>query len=199
RTEPTLSYIRQELGEEYLQIFDLSAPSNGAIPKLLSPELTSSDWSQLQSLAQLSQAALFDAGLPQFEGSNAWVVDGSKTASGKPLLAGDPHITFSVPAVWYEAHIQAPSFELYGHFQALNPFALLGHNHDFGWSVTMFQNDDLDLIALKRNPDNPEQVWLDGAWQDLTRQTQWIAVKDQEPQQLILRDSALGPIVSDIL
>ncbi len=54
------------------------------------------------------------------------VLDGSKTASGKPLLAGDPHISFSVPAVWYEAHLQTPDFELYGHFQALNPFALLG-------------------------------------------------------------------------
>jgi len=199
RTEPTLSYIRQELGEEYLQIFDLSAPSNGAIPKLLSPELTSSDWSQLQSLAQLSQAALFDAGLPQFEGSNAWVIDGSKTASGKPLLAGDPHITFSVPAVWYEAHIQAPSFELYGHFQALNPFALLGHNHEFGWSITMFQNDDLDLIALKSNPENPEQYWHENDWQTLDSQTQWIPIKGQEPEQLILHQSTYGPIINDAL
>ncbi len=100
-----------------------------------------------------------------------------KTASAKPLLAGDPHITFAVPAVWYEAHLQAPDFELYGHFQALNPFALLGHNQEFGWSVTMFQNDDLDLIALKTNPEDPQQVWEDGQWQTLTSQTQWIVVK----------------------
>ena len=199
RTEPTLSYIKQQLGDDYLTVFNLDTPHTGDLPQLASNSLSENDWTHLHAVAQLSQEALFAAGLPQFSGSNAWVVSGSKTTSGKPLLAGDPHISFSVPAVWYEAHLQAPDFELYGHFQALNPFALLGHNHDFGWSVTMFQNDDLDLIALKRNPDNPEQVWLDGAWQDLTRQTQWIAVKDQEPQQLILRDSALGPVVSDIL
>lgn len=196
RTEPTLSYIRQELGEDYLSIFDLKTPSGGALPQLA---LTDSDWSHLHNLAQLSQEAIFAAGLPQFEGSNAWVLNGSKTASGKPLLAGDPHISFSVPAVWYEAHLQAPGFELYGHFQALNPFALLGHNQEFGWSVTMFQNDDLDLIALKSNPEDPQQVWQNGQWQALDSQTQWIVIKDQEPQQLILYNSAYGPIINDIL
>ena len=199
RTEPTLSYIRQELGTEYLSIFDLNVPSAGALPQLASATLNSNDWAQLHGIAQLSQETLLAAGLPQFEGSNAWVLDGSKTVSGKPLLAGDPHITFSVPAVWYEAHLQTPDFELYGHFQALNPFALLGHNKEFGWSITMFQNDDLDLIALKTNPDDPQQVWDNGQWQTLDSQTQWIAVKGQEPQQLILRNSSYGPIINDIL
>ncbi len=63
----------------------------------------------------------------------------------------------------------------------------------------MFQNDDLDLIALKTNPDDPQQVWENGQWQTLTSQTQWIVVKDQEPEQLILRNSSHGPIINDIL
>lgn len=199
RTEPTLSYIREQLGEEYLDIFDLKTPYSGAVPQPSHAQLSAADWTQLQSLAQLSQDALFAAGLPQFEGSNAWVLSGAKTASGKPLLAGDPHISFSVPAVWYEAHLQTPDFELYGHFQALNPFALLGHNREFGWSMTMFQNDDLDLIALKTNPDNPQQVWQNNEWQTLDSQTQWIAIKDQEPEQLILQHSAYGPIINTAL
>ncbi len=199
RTEPTLSYIRQELGEDYLAIFDLDIPSQGALPYPSEAKLSSSDWTHLHSIAQLSQEALFDAGMPQFEGSNAWVMDGSKTASGKPVLAGDPHINFSVPAVWYEAHVQAPGFELYGHFQALNPFALLGHNHDFGWSITMFQNDDLDFIALKTNPEDPQQVWQNNEWQTLDTQTQWIVIKDQAPEKLTLHHSAYGPIINDVL
>ncbi|MBJ3773952.1 penicillin acylase family protein, partial [Klebsiella pneumoniae] len=76
--------------------------------------LAAGDWQDLSALAQLSNSALEGTGLPQFEGSNAWVVSGSRTASGKPLLAGDPHIRFSLPAVWYEAHLQAPGYELYG-------------------------------------------------------------------------------------
>lgn len=199
RTEPTLSYIRQELGEDYLAIFDLETPSAAAVPYPATTQLSSKDWTQLHAIAQLSQKALLDAGLPQFEGSNAWVMSGAKTASGKPVLAGDPHINFSVPAVWYEAHLQTPDFELYGHFQALNPFALLGHNHDFGWSITMFQNDDLDFIALKTNPEDPQQVWQNNEWQTLDTQTQWIVIKDQAPEKLTLHHSAYGPIINDVL
>lgn len=153
RTEPVLTYIRDELGSDYLRIFDLDWHPQGVLTP--SGALGAGDWKDLGALARLSQQALEDAGLPQFEGSNAWVVAGSRTASGKPLLAGDPHIRFAAPAVWYEAQLSAPGFELYGHHQALNPFASLGHNRAFGWSLTMFQNDDLDLVAEKVNLTTP--------------------------------------------
>jgi penicillin amidase len=197
RTEPLLTYVRDQLGPEYLKVFDLDWQPQGALGQ--TPALSSKDWKGLSDLAQLSQQALEDAGLPQFEGSNAWAVSGSRTQSGKPLLAGDPHIRFSVPAVWYEAQLSAPGFELYGHFQALNPFALLGHNMDFGWSLTMFQNDDVDLIAEKVNPDNPNQVWYHGAWADITSRPEQIKVKGQSPITFTLRQSPHGPIVNDVL
>ena len=127
------------------------------------------------------------------------MISGNRTKSGKPLLAGDPHIRFSAPSVWYEAHLSAPGFELYGHYQALMPFASLGHNRDFGWSMTMFQNDDLDLIAEKVNPDNPNQVWYRGKWVDMVTSEQQIAVKGQAPVTLILRQSPHGPIINDAL
>ncbi|MBP5066334.1 penicillin acylase family protein, partial [Pseudomonas chlororaphis] len=115
------------------------------------------------------------------------------------LLAGDPHIRFAVPSVWYEAQLSAPGFELYGHHQALVPFAFLGHNLDFGWSLTMFQNDDLDLIAEKVNPNNANQVWYRGKWVDLVNSEQQIAVKGQPPVTQILRQSPHGPIINDVL
>ncbi|GAB7531014.1 penicillin acylase family protein [Pseudomonas sp. 3A(2025)] len=197
RTEPLLTYVRDELGADYLKVFDLDWHSDGLLGG--PPALSQADWQGLGALAHLSHQALQDAGLPQFEGSNAWAIDGSRTRSGKPLLAGDPHIRFSVPAVWYEAHLSAPDFELYGHYQALNPFAFLGHNRDFGWSLTMFQNDDLDLIAEKTNPVNPEQVWYQGRWVDMTRSEQQILVKGQAPVTLTLRRSPHGPIINDAL
>jgi penicillin amidase len=120
-------------------------------------------------------------------------------ASGKPLLAGDPHIGFAVPSVWYEAHLSYPGFELYGHHQALNPVASLGHNLDFGWSITMFQNDDIDLIAEKLNPDNAHQVWYQGQWVDLQSRTEKIEVKGADPITLTLRRSPHGPIINDAL
>ncbi|EJM95350.1 penicilin amidase [Pseudomonas sp. GM74] len=198
RTEPLLTFVRDQLGPEYLNIFDLDWQPKGVLNGT-GTTLASADWKDLNALARLSEQALADNGLPQFEGSNAWVVAGSRTQSGKPLLAGDPHIRFSAPSVWYEAQLSAPGFELYGHYQALMPFASLGMNHDFGWSITMFQNDDLDLIAEKVNPDNANQVWYRGKWVDMTTSEQQIAVKGQAPVTLVLRQSPHGPIVNDAL
>jgi penicillin amidase len=197
RTEPLLTYVRDQLGPEYLKVFDLGWQPQGALGQ--APTLGSKDWKGLNDLALLSEQALEKAGLPQFEGSNAWAVSGTRTKSGKPLLAGDPHIRFSVPSVWYEAQLSAPGFELYGHFQALNPFALLGHNMDFGWSLTMFQNDDVDLIAEKVNPDNPNQVWYHGAWVDMISRDEHISVKGGTSVTLTLRQSPHGPIINDAL
>lgn len=195
RTEPALTYIRDQLGPEYLKIFDLGWHPDGA----LAAPLAAADWRSLEQLAQLSHAALGDAGIPPFEGSNAWAIAGSRTRSGRPLLAGDPHIGFAVPAVWYEAELSAPGFSLYGYFQGLNPFALLGHNREFGWSLTMFQNDDVDLIAEKTNPANPEQVMVNGRWQTLEKTQQSIAIKGEAPAIITLRRSPHGPIVNDVL
>lgn len=196
RTEPLLTYVRDTLGEPYLAIFDRSWNPNGA---LASQTLNAADWKSMAALARLSEQAVSNAGLPQMEGSNAWVISGQRTQSGKPLLAGDPHIRFSVPSVWYEAHLNAPGFELYGDYESLVPFALLGHNNDFAWTLTMFQNDDIDLIAETTNPDNPDEVWYQGHWVALEEEQQRIDVRDAEPVVLRLRRSPHGPIINDAL
>ena len=196
KTEPVLTYIRDHLGPEHLKVFDIDWHPEGVLAQA-EPRLDNGDWKHLNQLAQNSQKALDAAGIPLFEGSNAWAISGRRTASGKPLLAGDPHIGYSAPAVWYEAHLSAPGFELYGHYQALNPVALLGHNTQFGWSITMFQNDDVDLIAEKVNPANAKQVWYQDQWVDLQTRTETIEVKGAEPVQLKLRRAPHGPIITD--
>ena len=195
RSEPLLTRIRDELGSDYLKIFDIDWHPDGVLDTALGEH----DWRLLDRLAALSDQALADSGLPQFEGSNAWAISGARTASGKPLLAGDPHIRFSAPSVWYEAHLKYPGFELYGHHQPATPVAFLGHNRDFAWTLTMFQNDDMDLIAERLNPENPEQVWYQGRWVDLQQRQAVIRVKDGEPVTLTLRRSPHGPIINDAL
>jgi penicillin amidase len=193
-TEPVMTFIRDKLGADYLKDFDISWHPEGVLEPTA---LNNPNWQSLNQLAQVSHDAMAAAGVPLFEGSNAWAISGKRTASGKPLLAGDPHIGFSVPSVWYEAHLSAPGFALYGHYQALNPVALLGHNAQFGWSLTMFQNDDVDLIAEKVNPANPNQVWVKDQWVDLQSRTETISVKGTEPVKLKLRRSPHGPIITD--
>ena len=198
RTEPALTYVRDKLGADYLKVFDLDWNAEGVL-KAPPPTaaLKTQDWQKLDQLAQVSREALATVGLPPFEGSNAWAVSGKRTASGKPLLAGDPHIGFSLPSVWYEAHLSSPGFDLYGHYQALNPMALLGHNAKFGWSLTMFQNDDLDLIAEKINPENPNAIWYQGQWVEMQSREETILVKGAQPVKLTLRLSPHGPIITD--
>ena len=197
RTEPALSFVRDKLGGAYLKAFDLDLRPEGVLQASGSSALQAPDWQVLAQLAKVSEEALADAGLPRYEGSNAWAIAGSRTASGKPMLAGDPHIAYSAPSVWYEAHLSAPGFELYGHHQGLVPTALLGHNSQFGWSLTMFENDDIDLIAEKTNPANPNQIWYHGQWVDLQSREETIAVKGAAPIKLTLRRSPHGPIITD--
>ena len=111
KTEPALTHVRDKLGPDYLRVLDLEWHAQGVIKPAAPPTtLGAADWQQLDKLARISAEALALAGLPQFEGSNAWAVAGNRTASGKPLLAGDPHIGYSAPSVWYEAHLSAPGF-----------------------------------------------------------------------------------------
>lgn len=214
RTEPVLTYIRDQLGPQYLRSFDTQWHPEGVLSvdkvdkagpttdvgnvRKVELALQPPDWRGLGQLAAVSQSAMDLVGVPMFEGSNAWVISGKRTASGKPLLAGDPHIAYAAPAVWYEAHLTAPGYELYGHYMALNPLALLGHNTQFGWSLTMFENDDVDLIAEKTNPANTNQVWYHGQWVDLQTRTDTIKVKGEADVQLSVRNSSHGLIVTDV-
>jgi len=195
KTEPVMTHIRDKLGASYLTVFDLEFQPQGV--DTATAAMPDASWQALNRIAALSQQALDSGLVPPFQGSNAWAIAGSRTASGKPVLAGDPHIGFSAPAVWYEAHLKSPGMELYGHFQVLNPLALLGHNLRFGWSLTMFQNDDIDLAVEKVNPDNPNQVWHQGKWVDLQQRSETIAVKGAPSVTLQLRRSPHGPIITD--
>jgi penicillin amidase len=197
RTEPVMTAIRDKLGAPYLTVFDPQGqPPRGAGGNPGSA-LSRADGVSLNRIAQVSREMLDNGALPLFEGSNAWAIAGKRNASGKPLLAGDPHIGFSAPAVWYEAHLKTPEMELYGHFQVLLPMALLGHNRRFGWSLTMFQNDDVDLVVERANPANANQVWYQGRWVDLQRAVETIAVKGAPSVALALRRSPHGPVITD--
>jgi penicillin amidase len=196
KTEPVMTFVRDQLGEDYLRIFDLEWNPMGVLSKAPTAAFKP-DWAALSRLAEISHDVQQLAGVPLFEGSNAWAVSGPRTSSGKPMLAGDPHIGFSVPSVWYEAYLSTPGFELYGNFQALNASALLGHNMQFGWTLTMFQNDDIDLIAETINPQNPNQVWFQGQWANLETTQEIIKVKGAKPVTLTLQRSPHGPIITE--
>jgi penicillin amidase len=132
-------------------------------------------------------------------GSNSWVLAPSRTESRNALLANDPHIGFTNPSIWYEAHLRYGDFDNYGYYLPLIPIALLGHNTDRGWGLTMFANDDVDLFVETLNPENPNEVMHRGAWVPLRTETERIGVRFGEDVDLPVRITPHGPIITPLL
>lgn len=133
------------------------------------------------------------------KGSNSWVLSGNRSASGYPILASDPHISFSNPNIWYEAHLHSPTFEIYGHFMPLVPFPTLGHNRQMGWAVTMSQVDEMAFFREEFSPHNPKLIAEDGQWKAIHYYETVIKVKDEEDVLLPIRITPRGPLLNEIM
>ena len=123
KTDPLLSDIKNKLGAAYLKDFGLQGEFNTTQIK------STKNQSEEYAAVSKSIAALLEKmPVAAFVGSNSWVVAGTKTKSGKVIFANDPHIGFSQPGTWYEAHLITPDYEMYGCYLAGPPLPLLAHN-----------------------------------------------------------------------
>ncbi|MFA6243992.1 MAG: penicillin acylase family protein, partial [Candidatus Hydrogenedentales bacterium] len=132
-------------------------------------------------------------------GSNSWVLGPSRSASGKPILANDPHIGFTNPSIWFEAHVKAGDYENYGYYFPPIPIALLGHNGDRGWALTMFANDDIDLFVEEFKPGEPGKVKYKGEWVDAETIRETIRVRFAKDETCEVRATPHGPVITDFL
>ncbi len=144
-------------------------------------------------------------------GSNNWVVSGSRTATGKPLLANDMHLSVQMPSIWYEIGLhglrpdgsvgrtEACPFELRGFSFAGVPGVVAGHNDRIAWGHTNFGGDVQDFFIERLNPENPDQYEVNGRWVDMEVRTERIGVrKAEEPYVLRVRSTRHGPLLSDL-
>jgi penicillin amidase len=131
-------------------------------------------------------------------GSNAWALAGTRTASGKPLLAGDPHLAAERPGVWYAAHLtSADGLDVVGLTLPGIPGVLIGHNGRVAWSLTMHQADDSDLFVEQLDGD--KRAYRRGdAWVPLERTTETIRVKDGADVVVEVARTVHGPIVESL-
>ncbi len=135
--------------------------------------------------------------------SNNWVVAGARTQSGKPLLAGDPHLRLSAPSIWYLAHLAIEqtggSFaNLVGASLPGTPVVPLGRGDTFAWALTNTETDVQDLFVEKLNPSNARQYLTPDGWRELDRQTLTIRVRgapDITIERLVTRH---GPVISSV-
>jgi penicillin G amidase len=139
--------------------------------------------------------AVFDA-LPRSPGagSNDWVVAGTKTASGAPLLANDPHLLAQQPCPWIELHLDAPGYRVRGVGLPFSPGVLLGTTAHHAWGVTNVSGDVQDLYVEQLDAEDGAAMF-DGVWEPLTTYRESIAVRGEDDHVLEVRESRHGPLV----
>jgi penicillin amidase len=194
KTDPLLTDIRDQYGMDYLKDFGIDGSLNTT--QLKSYKGKPNDYAEIAK----SVASLMDnSPVPAFIGSNSWVIGAQKTKSGKVIFANDPHIMFSQPCTWYEAHINTPDYEIYGYYLAGTPFPLLGHNHNYAYGLTMFENDDLDLFQEEENPNNSNQLKTGNGYKNYVIHKKTIKVKDSTDVTLNIKESIHGPLMNGLL
>ncbi len=194
KTDPLLTEIRNKYGAEYLK--DLGIEGEFNTTQLKSSKENTEEYTEIsKSITML----LDKSPIPPFIGSNSWVAGPHKTKSGKVIFANDPHIGFSQPATWYEAHIVTPKHELYGCYLAGTPFPLLAHNRDYAYGLTMFENDDIDFYQERTLGGDPNQYETPTGFGKYEIRKKTIKVKDTSDVVLTIKSSRHGPIMNDFL
>ena len=128
-------------------------------------------------------------------GSNNWVVHGTRTLSGYPIMANDPHRAQSAPSLRYWVHLVAPGWNVIGGGEPVLPGVSIGHNEHGAWGLTVFGQDNEDLYVYETNPANPNQYRHLGRWEEMTVIRDSIPVRGQPAADVDLKYTRHGPVV----
>ena len=127
--------------------------------------------------------------------SNAWAAARDRSASGGTLLANDPHLGFTAPAIWYLARLELQSGGVIGGTIPGIPVVLTGRSAALGWGLTSSYADDQDVYIEELNPDNTEEYRTPDGFKEFVKRASIITVKDADPITLTLRWTDNGPVL----
>jgi penicillin amidase len=130
-------------------------------------------------------------------GSNAWVLAGSRSSTGMPLLASDPHLKLSSPALWYFARLEAPGLKIAGATLPGLPGVVMGQNAHVAWGLTNTGPDVQDTYLERINPDDPGQYQTPDGWARFETRQEIIKVKGGRDITMTVRSTRHGPVISD--
>jgi len=193
KIDPLLTQIKEKFGNDYLSELDIPIYKNTALIKTEKNAIIES------RLAEAVNEIYEQLPISPFIGSNSWVIASDKTKNGKVLFANDPHIGFAQPSVWYEAHIKTPDYEMYGYHMALSAFPTLGHNRNYAYGLTMFENDDIDFYFEENNPENSNEYKTLQGVEKYKIRSKKIHVKDSTSISYDIKVSKHGPIMNDLI
>jgi penicillin amidase len=181
-------------GSETERIALLSTLGKNSVEDFLAPFSEGPLPNYIDSLFGTTQLGRTE-GIPNITASNNWVVDGARSVNGKPLLANDPHLGFTIPSTWYLAHLAIPGEDMVGGTLAGVPAIVVGRNRHVAWGVTNVGPDTQDLYVERLDTDNADLYQIPGGWAEFESRIETIAVRFGGEETIRVRSSRHGPVM----
>ncbi|MCA0919206.1 penicillin acylase family protein [Pseudooceanicola nanhaiensis] len=199
--------LRTELNPPVEPDFDPSVPPGSLPPSVLNdfklacgpvrfsdarlnaPLEEAERWTQVTPLGDVVLVA-------ESEGSNNWVISGERTATGRPIMATDPHRTHALPSLRYVVHLTAPGIDVIGMGEPSVPGVMIGHNDAIAFALTIFGADQEDIMVYDLDPENPLRYRYKDGWAEMEVVTEVIPVKGAPDQTRELHYTCHGPVIS---
>ena len=174
---------------EALDAFKLATAAVTFSPERLAASLDQAfAWTKVDDLGEVIRDSAF-------EGSNNWVIHGSRTATGRPILGSDPHRTHAVPSLRYLVHLSSPEFDAIGTGEAAVPGISLGHNGHSAFALTIFNTDQEDVYVYETAPGDADAYRYGDGFERMRVVEERFAVKGAPDQTLALKFPRHGPVV----
>ena len=174
---------------ETLDMFKLATTGVSLSPERLAAKLEDAPrWRRVNEAGEVLLAAAF-------EGSNNWAVSGSRTASGRPVMASDPHRLHGVPSLRYLVHLQAPGLDVIGAGEPSMPGVALGHNGTAAFSLTIFGADQEDVYVYETHADDSRLYRYRDGWRRMEVVTERFLVRGAVEQTREIEFTCHGPVV----
>ena len=140
-------------------------------------------------------AKVDDLGDVYAEGSNNWTISGSRSATGRPVLASDPHRSHALPSLRMIVHLTGPGIDAIGAAEPIQPGFTIGHNGKAAFGVTIFPMDQEDITVYETKTDDPDQYRYGSGWERMQIIREKIAVKGVPDQEVVLKFTRHGPVI----
>ncbi|MDQ2870368.1 MAG: penicillin acylase family protein [Acidobacteriota bacterium] len=183
--------------EEWQAPVSAAAPASAPRPRTRARRTRSrAGWQSLEDAFALAARLGFGG---EAVGSNNWVIAGSRTRSGKPLLANDPHLGLRTPSIWYLARLEAPGLAVEGATLPGLPGIVIGHNDRIAWGLTNLEPDVQDLYLERVDPKDPSRYLWKGQSVPFETRMEILRVRGGADIRFPVRTTVHGPVVTDVI
>ncbi|MHB9030972.1 MAG: penicillin acylase family protein, partial [Candidatus Latescibacterota bacterium] len=184
--------------EKVLEKYNLARAAVAFLPEDLAGDFPREERERhARSISPSEPGTAGDASPARFE-SNNWTVSGRLTATGAPILAGDPHRAHTIPSLRYMVHLSGPGWNVIGAGEPAIPGVSLGHNDKIAFALTIFSfADEEDIYVYDTNPSNPDQYRYKGRWVNMKPVGETFQVKGQAPEKVQLKFTRHGPVIHE--